>query len=478
MNHLLFEYNLLEWAIRLVMAVVIIRRRLSSAAALAWLTLVFFLPVVGLVLYLLLGGQWLGKRRARNYSKLTASQRFIERAATLREHRTRPAVEDEAIPMILQAEKIGGNPIVGGNDLELLPDSAGMIDRLIGDIDAAMHHVHLLYYIYHGDATGRRVGEALMRAAGRGVACRLLVDAVGARPLLNDDGLCSQMRDAGVRVQAALPVAPWRRKFARIDLRNHRKVAVIDGKIAYTGSQNIVDANYGHKRAGEWIDLSARVVGPVVRQFQTLFLSDWEFETGQHLSGADLLPPLDPVGELVAQCVPTGPSHESETFRRVLLAALNCGRRRIIITSPYLVPDEPTMVALTMAVDRGAQVQLIVPRRCDHPLVAAAGRAYMQDLLEAGVEIHLHGPGLLHAKTITVDDSFALLGSANLDIRSFHLNFEVNLLLYGSSVTSRLRFAQQSYLNASVPVSLEQWKRRPLLQRLAEDAAALFAPLL
>lgn len=473
----LFTFNTFEWALRLLMVPVILRRRLSPQTSLAWLAVVFFIPVVGVVLYLLLGDARLGRRRVQGYARVGALTRTAARMAMIDAQKLRPDLGDELTPVILQAERISGNPIVGGNHVELLPDTDGMIDRLIADLDAATHHVHLIYYIFRNDGIGQRVCAALRRASGRGVEARLLVDAVASRPFLRGT-FCRQLREAGVDVRAALPVAPLRRSFARIDLRNHRKLAVVDGRVALAGSQNIVDADYGHKKAGMWIDLSARYTGPIVHQFQLVFLSDWAFETDQELKDDRLFPDLEPTGDIAAQCVPTGPTHDGETFRRVLLASLAAARRKIIITSPYLVPDEPTLLALTMAADRGVDVQIVMPYRSDHPLVDAAGRAYLTDLLEAGVTLHRFKPGMLHAKTLTVDDAFALIGSANMDIRSFQLNFELNTLLYGPQVTAELRFAQQGYIRDSEPLSLDQWNARPILQRYADEAAALLSPLL
>lgn len=466
-----------EWVTRLVMTVVVLRRRFSPVTSLAWLTLIFFLPEVGLVVYLLVGVSYLGRRRARSHQAMLGSKQLPERVAELEAFATRPAIEPEQRNMIVQAERISGNPIIGGNTVELLPMSGDIFGRLIEDIDAAQHHVHLLYYIFWPDEVGNRICDALQRAAKRGVTCRLLADSAGSRPLFRSMQY-QMLISAGVQVQAALPVAPWRRKLARIDLRNHRKIAVIDGNVAYTGSHNIVEEDYGHKVAGKWVDLSGRFTGPVVSQLQMVFLEDWAFETGQRLEDDSLFPLSQATGAVSAQVVPTGPNHEAETFRRVLVAALNAANRKIIITTPYLVPDEPTTLALAMAVDRGVQVMVVVPHKSDHMLVAAAGRWYFEQLLDAGVEIYLYDDGMLHAKTITVDDAFGLLGSANIDIRSFYLNFELSVLLYGSEVTAHLRFAQQRYLQQSKQLDLETWRQRPVVNQYLESAAALLSPLL
>lgn len=471
----LLIWQILQWVIRIGMVPVILRRRFQPVTALTWLTLIFFLPEVGLVVYLLVGVSYLGRRRARSHRQMVSAVRMPAELAEM--YHQQPEVRPEQRPMIVQAEQIGGNSILSGNHVDLLSENEELVNQLVRDIGNASHHVHLLYYIFWPDKVGRRVIEALMTAARRGVQCRLLVDATGSRPLLRSESV-GQMLAAGVHVEAALPVAPWRRKLARLDLRNHRKIAVIDGQTAYTGSHNIVMEDYGNKRAGKWVDLSARITGPAVAQLQTAFLDDWAFETGDRPDDEALFPLLKPVGHVSAQVVPTGPSHEAETFRRVLVAALNVAQRRIIITTPYLVLDEPSMLALAMAVDRGVQVDVIVPRRSDHPLVEAAGRWYYDQLLESNVNVHQYNDGMLHAKTITVDDAFALLGSANLDIRSFYLNFEINVLLYGPGITAQLRFAQQRYLAQSDKLDLEQWRARPMWQQYVESAAALLSPIL
>ncbi|MDX1683502.1 MAG: cardiolipin synthase, partial [Phycisphaeraceae bacterium] len=420
----------------LVMIAVILRRRLAPPTALAWLTIVAFVPVVGLVAYLLIGDAWLGQRRAQMH------QQTIERLREQdREHRdpdqqhrgqpayrTRPDVDADKMPLVREAEKVCGLPILAGNHVEFLEDTQPTVDRLVADIDAAEHHVHLLFYIYEPDAVGTRVTAALERAVSRGVAVRLMADAAGSRSLFAYTGPAAAMREAGIEVVPALPVKPFRRRLARMDIRNHRKLAVIDGRTAYTGSHNIVEAHY-HKRAGQWVDLNARLTGPVVRQMQMVFAEDWAYETQTDLEGPSIFPELEPAGDVLAQTVPTGPGEITDAFQRIVLSAINAARDHLMLTTPYFVPDEATMLSLMMAADRGAKVELVLPRHSDHPLVSAAGRASFERLLENGIHIYEFHEGLLHAKTLSVDDDFAMLGSGNMDIRSFSLNFEMSILL-------------------------------------------------
>ena len=469
-------YLISEWIIRIVMVPMATRRR-QPVAALAWLAVIFALPWPGLVLYLFLAGTGLGKRRAKRHAALIETMRSVDRLALTRDFAVRPEIAVEHQALINVAMNMAGRPILAGHWADLIADTDEMIDYLVRDIDAAEHHVHLLFYIYRDDATGRRVAEALARAEQRGVQCRVLVDAAGSRRLIGS--LPRYFAEHGIECHWVLPVNPIRSRLARVDLRNHRKLAVIDGRIAYTGSQNIVDANYGHDDMA-WHDLMIRLTGPAVTHLQTVFLEDWYSTTDDVLEDPNLLcvPKLPGEGDISVQVVPSGPIYPTDALQNLVVQAIYSAQRRLILTSPYFVPDEPALLALKVAVMRGAQVDLVVPCRCDHPVVTAAGRAYFDELLEAGVNIHLYRDGLLHSKTMTVDDAFAMIGSANFDIRSFNLNFELNLLLYGPAITAKLRFLQQHYIQQSDPLTLASWRRRSHGQVMLDDAAKLLSPLL
>lgn len=471
-------YLSLEWLIRLAMLPVVTRRRRTSSAV-AWLAVIFFLPVVGLVLYLIFGGRRLGRGSARSHAQAT------ERIAALRPRfEARPDVRDPVIrshraDLAHLAFEAGRMRPLGGNEASFIGDTQILLDRLVEDIDAARHHVHLLYYIFRDDDSGRRVSEALTRAVARGVQARLLVDAVGSRPMLGS--LAPHLRKAGVLVRPTLPASILRAALQRIDLRNHRKIAVIDARTAYSGSQNIADADYGHKRLGAWEDLSVRLTGPAVLQLQEVFLHDWYFTTGEVLDDPAYLREHDDselAGDLVVQTVPSGPDYPDDAFLMFTLAAIQEAHERISITSPYFIPDESVVLALRVAAMRDLKVDVIVPARTDNALVNAAARSYYADLLEAGVRIHLHQRGLLHAKSMTVDDDLAVIGSANLDMRSFHLNFEVTQVFYGVSAAEKLQIEHARYVSESVPLLADQWRNRPRAVQIADNIARLFSPLL
>jgi len=469
---------IIEWLIRIVMVPVILRRRFTPTASLAWLAVVFLTPELGLVFYVLLGDVRLGRRRARYYTRLISNVKLDIADAIQHEYVMRPEVSDAQMPLVLQAEATGGMPIVGGNNVEVMASTQHFLERLVKDIDDAKSTVHLLFYIFENDTTGQCVGQALRRAVSRGVKCRVLADAAGSRYFFSRGGLAQQLLADKIEVLPTLPVGGARQRLARMDLRNHRKLAVIDGLVAFTGSQNLIDSGFGRSSAGAWVDLMARFTGPVVPQLQSVFIRDWLYETGREIASPVTFPPQVPCGRVAAQTVPTGPSDPAETLPRVLLTAINSARRKLIITSPYVIPDEPTMLALAMAADRGVEVILVSPAESDHPLVSAAGRYFYEPLLESGVQIFHYHPGNLHSKTMTVDDSFAFIGSANLDIRSFHLNFELNVLLYGPQITHELRAVQERYIADSKQVSLDTWRKRPIAKRYIESAAALLSPLL
>jgi cardiolipin synthase len=463
----------LEWIIRIVMLIVVTNRRRGSP--MAWLLVIFFFPVPGLILYLLIGENRLPNRRAERHAKLVdeldeISQRLEGHPAVVH-----PRLPPDQEPFVVLAERLGSLPIVGGNEGQLMTETDEVIDRLVEDIDAAKHHVHLLYYIYANDETGRKVADALVRAVARGVKCRLLVDGVGSRPMLKT--LAPKLARQGIDVHAALPVNLFRRGFARLDLRNHRKLAIIDGRIGYTGSQNVVNASYGHKDLA-WHDMSVRLTGPVVLELQAVFVGDWYCETDEILVSENIFPDPPMIGPIAVQALPSGPSYPTENYQRMVVSALHTARRHVIITSPYFVPDDAFLQAMEVAVLRGVNVEVILPRRCDQVLVGAASRAYYQDLLRLGVKIHLYEDGLLHAKTMSVDDSVALVGSSNFDIRSFELNFEISLLFYGSDMTAYLRHLQKGYMADSNQLTPEEWEERPRSHRIGENIARLLSPLL
>ncbi|HTW95140.1 MAG TPA: cardiolipin synthase [Tepidisphaeraceae bacterium] len=474
----LAAYLAVAWVIRIGMVLVILGRDLTPGASMAWLGIIFLHPYIGGSLYLLVGETRLGPRRVQLHRQVVQKYRAIDRRREQRSEIAVASLPPTCQPMVMQAEKTSGMPILWGNSAEFFDNSPAMVDRLVADIQAAKSQVHLLYYIFYPDQTGMRIARAVIDAARRGVACRVLADAVASRVFFHHRGLGAELRAAGVKTAAALPVAPIQRRLPRMDLRNHRKLTVIDGAIGYVGSHNLINPDYGGRRGNPWIDLTGRFTGPIVAELATVFEEDWAFESGEELEVPVLPSPDAADGGIPMQVLPTGPTAPGESYRRVLMGAMQCARRQVILTTPYFVPDEPSLETMMMATDRGVDVKLIVPKHPDHILTAAAGRAHFAQLLDVGVTIHQYRPGLLHTKSVTIDDAFALFGSANLDVRSFNLNFELTTILYGPDPTAKVRDVQLSYLADSDPVDPRQWARRNIAIRYADRAVSLVSPLL
>jgi cardiolipin synthase len=352
---------------------------------------------------------------------------------------------------------------------------------MITDIDAAHDHVHLLFYIWLPDESGKRVAEALMRAAQRGVTCRAMADDFGSRTMIRHP-IWVEMRDAGVKLARGMPIGNiiFRALIGRIDLRNHRKIVVIDNDITYVGSQNCADAAFLPKaKYAPWVDAVLRVTGPVARQNQVVFAGDWlaempEDDLGSLLMAAPLLHDHGFPAQVIAQGPMDRPSAVPEMFASLIYAA----RQVLVLTTPYYVPVDSLQSALRAAANRGVDVTLILPARNDDLAVAAASRSYYADLIGAGVKIYEYNPGLLHAKTITMDGEITLIGSANMDCRSFALNFENNILLADAGTTAAMRSRQMEYLSDSTLITAAEvagwsWRRQAL-----NNAFAIFGPLL
>jgi len=468
---------LFEFVVRIgLMVRIFLRGGRQPSMMLAWALVLVAFPLVGIVLYLLVGEVRLGVRRSGRHeevaNRLRAKGRNLQIESYLSEA---PLAYRRAMSV---AEAAGALPPRGGNRVEILGDTDAIIAGIAEDIDRARRHCHLLFYIFLRDGSGRRVAEALIRAAERGVACRLLVDAVGSHDFAGS-ALARRLRDAGVHVVEALPVHPLRALFARIDLRNHRKIVVVDGAVAWTGSQNVADASFAPKaQYAPWVDCMLRLEGPTARDLQELFLADWSLDAGETLD--ELLEVDPPIFErgVPVQVLPTGPEHNSSALRRIVQTACHLAQEEILLTTPYFVPGEAEVEALCTAALRGVRTVLVLPQRNDSLLVAAASRSHYGELLSCGVEIYEYTKGLLHAKTLTVDRGAALVGTANFDRRSFELNYEVSLLVHDSDLASHLRFLQRSYMEDSVRVAADDWSRRPWQSTLGHNMAGVLSPIL
>jgi cardiolipin synthase A/B len=458
-------YQVLEWAIRLGGLIVIPFKR--KATATAWLLFLFLLPVPGLLLFLAIGQPRFPRWRTQRFEKLRPFFESVSRDLAAASAGGLGASADTAA----LAQRLGGLPPVGGNAIELLDDYDGLIGRLIEDIDAARSYVRLLIYIFADDSVGQAVISALGRAVRRGVVCEVLLDPVGSRPWIR--GTIESLRREGVSTRQALPFH-WLRGRTRRDMRNHRKLFVIDGFIGYAGSQNIVAKDF--RRGVVNHELVARVTGPIVAALEAVILMDWCLETNR------TPPPSLPVparsGSAALQLLPSGADYPLEGFQTLLVWQLHEARQRVIIVSPYFIPDQDVVAALQTAAARGLEVDIVVSKVVDYRLVNLAQRSYYDELLACGVRIHEFRDHLLHAKNVSIDGNLGIVGSSNVDLRSFQLNEEVSLLLLDRASVASLENIQRNYLKHSDRIDLDQWRRRGRPAMLAENLAHITAPLL
>jgi cardiolipin synthase len=450
-----------------ILALWIVLEKRSPVATLAWILGLAFLPVVGFVLYFFLGPRRLSRKKLRH----ARSRVFVREKVT-------PSAEVHELPwrnqLVTLVTRAAGAPLMTCSEVTVYGGGAACFDAIERAIEGAQHHVHVLYYIFEDDVTGRRIRDALVARAKAGVKVRLLVDAVGSplgpsflRPLL----------DAGAEFARFNHVAFGRLR-PRINFRNHRKIVVVDGRVGFLGGINVGDEyTEAVKGAEAYRDTHLGLVGTAVGELQLAFLEDWHFAT-------ERMPPRDKLfftdsageGELV-QIVASGPDQEWESMQKLFFTAITLAERRLEITTPYFVPDEPILAAIANAALRGVEVELVVPAQSDSRVVSAAGRSYYDALLKAGVRIHEY-PKMIHAKTMVVDGRMGIVGSANMDNRSFRLNFEIGAVFYHQEAIAELERLFAVDVRKCRTVSPKTRSRLPLGARLGEAGARLLSPLL
>lgn len=459
---------------------IILRPHREPASRIAWIVVVAALPVVGILTYILFGEVNIGRRRVARMRKVFDRLPSASSVQGGDKSHLEASIPDRYQHLFRLGKSISDFDPVGGNTAGLLPDSNATIDSMVADIDAAKEHVHLLFYIWLSDNNGCKIVEALKRAAARGVTCRAMADGLGSGAMIKSS-YWSDMRNAGVKVGVALPIGnPLLRPLVgRVDLRNHRKILVIDGHITYCGSQNCADPEFLVKaKYAPWVDAVMRFDGPIAMQNQYLFISDWMTYVDEDLSEMLHRPAPATHAGIPAQAIGTGPTVRYSAMPEMFESLMHAARRELVISTPYYVPNESIQGALCAAAHRGVETTIIFPAKNDSWIVAAASRSYYQELLDAGVKIYEYEGGLLHTKSLTLDGEFTLIGSANMDRRSFDLNYENNILFYDPKMTSEVRQRQQDYLDKSHIVSANDVKNWPLRRQLWNNTIAMLGPVL
>jgi cardiolipin synthase len=453
----------------------LLRPHREPASRLAWILAVFALPIAGVILYILLGE-----------TRISGPRRTRGREVNSRLPRPRGNYESRGeaagahwSPFAL-ARTVNHLDTTAGNSARLAADSNAAIDEMVADVDAARDTAHGCFYIWLGDNNGLKLKDCFVRAARRGVHVRLLADALGSREFVGSNHW-REMRDGGCEVRVALPVGNplWTMIRGRVDLRNHRKLLVVDNRVAWCGSQNCADPEFRIKaRYAPWVDIMSRWEGPVASHCQYLFVSDWIAEGGDDISNIlhDPLPSTS--GSIIAQVLGTGPTAEFDAMPACFAELIHSAREELVVTTPYFVPDEQLLFALTSAARRGVRTLMLFPKRNDNWIVAGASRSYYKDLIDAGAEIYEYRSGLLHAKTMVVDRCTGLIGSANLDRRSFELNFENNILFEDTAFAAAVRARQDRYLAECDRVTREDVDRYGIALRLWQNLLATLSPML
>ncbi|AOX66660.1 MULTISPECIES: cardiolipin synthase [unclassified Curtobacterium] len=471
---------LLDLAIR-VFSIIYVPINRKPQTATAWLLAIFLIPYIGFIVFLVIGSTKLPHARREKQTEINAyileQTEGIER---VRRDHPWPAWLDSITRL---NRELGAMPLVGGNSAELYPDYDESIAEMTRAIDGSRRFVHVEFYIATLDDTTRPFFEALARAQARGVTVRVLLDHWASRGYPGYKDTLAFMDRAGIEWHLMLPLLPLQGKFQRPDLRNHRKIVVIDGSIAFTGSQNLIDKSYDLKshidKGMQYKDLFARFEGPVVAGLNALFVTDWYSETDELLlRESDPVQRADRGDALDCQVVPSGPGFDGENNLRLFNALLYSAQQKVSITSPYFVPDDSMLYAITTTAQRGVEVELFVGEMGDHAMTWHAQRSYYEGLLRAGVKIWLYrAPTILHAKHFTIDDDVAVIGSSNMDMRSFSLNLEVSVMVRGSRFVDALREVQDAYKEHSFELTLDAWVERPRRSQVLDNVARLTAAL-
>lgn len=465
-----------------IWAAVYIAGNRKPSSAIAWIMAIVFIPFIGIFFFLLIGNWRLPQHRRDKQAHV--SKIFLERTEGLH-LASHPDDWPDWLPTVVTLNRnLGALPMVGNNTAHLLPDYKGSIQAMADAIDAAEKYVYVEFFIFVDDETTKPITDAMERACRRGVTVKVLSDHIAQFSYPNRKGTVARFEAMGASYLPMLPIQPFKKHYRRPDLRNHRKLVVVDGTVGFVGSQNLITDHYHQKKNIErglhWKELMCRFEGPAVREIEAVFVSDWYSECDELLlpeAGNVHLGDLEP-DKLDCQMVPSGPSFENDNNLKMFGAVIQNARRRISITSPYFVPDESLQMALVTAGSRGLDVELFVSAVSDQFMVYHAQRSYYEELLRAGVKIYAYeAPTILHAKHLTIDEDVSVIGSSNMDIRSLTLHMEMMMLVHGKDFCDEMRAVEDSYRAASRQIHLEEWLKRPTREKVFDNLMRLTSSL-
>ncbi|MBY0587414.1 cardiolipin synthase [bacterium] len=465
-------FSFLNIALALINITSLMLQRKEPPATIGWILAISFIPVVGSVIYLAFGTDRMARRAARQRKRSRRARSLLPAIVGNLDSAANVVGQIQLLKLL---EKLSPYPPVQRNRVGVLRDMNANFDQQIRAIETAQHHVHLEYYIFQPDQIGERFLKAMVEAASRGVEVRFLFDAVGGFSLTSD--FLKRLERGGVKVARHIPMNLLTRRWT-FNFRNHRKILVVDGATAFMGGANIGEEYLGRSEIGTWLDLHLHLAGPCVVHLQRVFAEDWAFASGQPLQGDHYFRPMLAEGDIVLQVVPSGPDLEVQVMHEAFFAAITGAVEKVRLMTPYFVPTEPLRTALETTARRGVDVEIIVPGTNTKPFVRWASHSYYSELLEAGVKIYEFTPGFLHAKAMTIDGRWSLVGTPNLDNRSLRLNFEVAAAIYDNDITSQIDDLFEATRARSAQVDFVKWRARGVPRRVRENFARLFSPVL
>lgn len=476
------------WTLIILVTIKVLIKRRTVPSIMAWLLIIYVLPLIGIIIYLLFGElNFSIKQSVKSKIAWSSSIHQIKRLNAYKHifsHRN----SEIASSLFKLCEYRQGIGALKNNQIELLKKNDDILISLIKDMDLAQHSINMIFYIWEPGGLVNHITQKLILAAQRGICCRLILDSIGCLNFFNST-YPDMLRQSGIHIVAASNINLLRIFLRRMDLRQHRKMILIDNYIAYTGSMNMVDPKLFKKKigVGQWIDIMIRIHGPATTIMTIIFEFDWKMETGEHIATAllnnkhytnqNLRFQLTTTGHTI-QIIPSGLGFPKGLIHQVLITLLYKAKKQLIITTPYLVPSDDLLYAICTAAQRGVKVHIIIPRNNDSILVDWASRAFFSELLSAGVFIHRFHKGLLHVKSVLIDNQLSIIGTLNLDIRSIWLNSEITLLIDSKKFNKDLEKIQRDYILHSQLLDPQKWENRPYWKRIIERLFYFLSPLL
>lgn len=474
-------FVIIYWLLIVLITIRILMKRKSNTFVIAWLLIIHLIPFIGVIIYFLFGEIHLGQLRVKRAEQLKPDVSLFSQQLNLYPQIFSNNISPLAEPifqLIQHKNSLGG---IQGNQIHLLNQFEVVFTHLLQDIKNAQSNIEMTFYIWQSGGLVDEVEKALIDAVKRGLSCRIMIDSAGGRAFLKSNQ-AKLMRENGIQIINCLQVNLFRFFLRRLDLRQHRKIIIIDNHICYTGSMNMVDPRFfkQDQKVGEWVDIMIRMKGPITMMMGALYAGDWLLETGEKIDFPKVttFEPNDFNQNSVMQLIPSGPGYAENMLQQILLIAIYAAKEELIFTTPYFVPSDDILHAICTAAERGVKVKIILPKKSDSIMTNWAGRAFFSELLESGVQIYLFEHNLLHTKSILIDQKLSFVGTVNIDMRSLWLNFELTTVIDEIHFSNELHQLLLGYLKNSTELTLEQWKKRAFWHPLVERLFYFFSPLL